>query len=97
MPFDTAEKRFSAIHLTKRSGLPPPTGHLGRAQRLHLIGIFSTVAAVSTVTYFWSNRSLIAGLWSSKSAPSSTWSKKASPSTQWGGKVSPPDSRTKEI
>lgn len=72
MAFDTAEKRFSAIHLTKRSGPPVPKSLIDSASRFHFIGIFSNIATSGVLpqpSYFWRNRNLLTTLWQPKVTP----------------------------
>lgn len=70
MAFDTKEKRLSAIHLTKRSGLPVPKALIDKASRLHFIGIFSNNATVvPSQAFHWRNRNLLSTLWRSKVDP----------------------------
>ena len=70
MAFDTAEKRFSAIHLTKRSGPPVPKALVDESSRLHFIGIFSNLGSVVPSPFFnWRNKNRIATSWQPKVTP----------------------------
>lgn len=70
MAFDTAEKRFSAIHLTKRSGLPVPKAQVDKSSRLHFIGIFSTFGAVIPPAPFnWRNKNILSTSWKERIPP----------------------------
>lgn len=70
MAFDSAEKRFSAIHLTKRSGPPVPKNSVDYASRLHFIGVFSNYGATPTqASYFWRNRNLVSSVWQGRNTP----------------------------
>lgn len=71
MAFDTAEKRFSAIHLTKRSGPPVPKALIDEPSRLHFIGLFATFGGsnVPPTPYNWRNKNRVATNWKSKVTP----------------------------
>lgn len=70
MAFDTAEKRRSAIHLTKRGALPVPKALIDRASRLHFIGIFSNSGTLTPSTAFnWRNKNRLSTLWEERIAP----------------------------
>lgn len=68
--FDSSEKRFSAIHLTKRSGPPVPKNLIDFASRLHFIGIFSNVASYMVPpSFFWRNKNNVDSVWVEKLSP----------------------------
>ena len=58
MAFDTREKRFSAIHWGKWSGLPVPHGKVDETSRFHFIGCFVTILPLVVPFFFWRPRGL---------------------------------------
>ena len=74
---DTAERRRSVIDFGKGqrgTGIPIPSGIIDSASRSHILNLYSGIAAVTEIFFFWRTATETSDTgFQNKEDPSSTW------------------------